>query len=263
MMRCFVNWCLFIVFGSSVNSAVNPCFTYEVFCHVNPGVVGGALPAALANVAGNNYGHAVIAANHNLAAIAAGLPSAHIYFGQPAQQQALAWAPPQPFVAPPLPMTLANINLMIARRLAHGVRVRDNLQLAIAAALAAAPALAAPLPLPLLTSLRNGGYLNNLSALFNRLTLNAFPPGTILGVQLPAFVPNSVVVHISLPRRVSKNLNELSHSSLSTPLAAAVPGAAPVPLPTLTLKDRINVPFIIAGLPVPDSIAVASSDHLQ
>jgi hypothetical protein len=261
-MRYFVNWCLFIVLGSSVNSAVNPCFTYEVFCHVNPGVVGAALPAALANVAVNNYGHAVIAANHNPAAIAAGLPSSSISVGQFGMPGAV-WAPPQPFVAPPLPMTLANINLMIARRLAHGVRVRDNLQLAIAAALAAAPALASPLPLPLLTSLRNGGYLNNLSALFNRLTLNAFPPGTILGVQLPAFVPNSVVVHISLHRRVSKNLNELSHSSLSTPLAAAVPGAAPVLLPTLTLKDRINVPFIIAGLQVPDSATIVSSDHLQ
>lgn len=257
MMRYFVNWCLFIVLGSSVNSAVNPCFTYEVFCHVNPGVVGAALPAALANVAVNNYGHAVIAANHNPAAIAAGLPSASISVGQFGMPGAV-WAPPQPFVAPPLPMTLANINLMIARRLAHGVAIAPSLVNNLAAANAAGFVTNA-----LRISLLRGGYFGYVSFLLNRLTLGVFPPGTILGVQLPAFVPNSVVVHISLPRRVSKNLNELSHSSLSTPLAAAVPGAAPVPLPTLTLKDRINVPFIIAGLQVPDSATIVSSDHLQ
>lgn len=90
-----------------------------------------------------------------------------------------------------------------------------------------------------------------MSAILNRLTLGVFPPGTILDVP-PAFIPDSIIVHVALPQRVSKNLNELSHSSLAT----AAPGG-------LTLKDRINAPYALLGQPVPNSATIVSSDHLQ
>lgn len=243
----------------SAFAAGAPCFTYEVLCHVNPGAAAG--PAAAANNAAvNNYGNGLISVNHAPAVGVGALPATLITLGG-GGVLAAGWAAPAPFAAPLVPMNLFNINGIINRRLAHGVQIAPSLLVKLAAVNAAVaainPALAnAAIPI-LIDSLRAGGYLNNTSRLLNSLTLGVFPLGTILGVPMPAFVPNSVIVHISLPERVSKNLNELSHSSLSTPLAAAVP------VPPLTLKDRINAPYLIAGLPVPDSATVVSSDHLQ
>jgi hypothetical protein len=233
-------WLIIFAFFSDVYPAGAPCFTYEVFDHIN---APGAAPA-LINNALENHSYHQIRLNHNV--VLGGATPVQVRLGRFTGIPPAPWDVNLPFVGLPLPMNLANVNLMIARRLVHGVAIDQALLNNLAAANAAGaitPALTA--------SLRAGGYFNNTSAILNRLTLGVFPPGTILGVP-PAFIPDSIIVHVALPQRVSKNLNELSHSSLAT----AVLGG-------LTLKDRINAPYALLGQPVPNSATIVSSDHLQ
>ncbi len=227
-------------FSSPIYAAGAACFSHECFDHVN---VPGGLPA-LTNSAGDNYPDSQRRLNHAVV-VAAAIPI-QVRLGRFTAVPPAAWDVQMPFVGAPPVMNLANINLMIVRRQQHGVVVAPALLANLAAA-----NLAGAITAPLTASLQAGGYLNNTSAILNRLTLPAFPVLTILGV-LPLFVPDSVIVHVSLPQRVSRNLNEFSHSSLAT----AVPGG-------LTLKDKINAPFIAGGMALPDSITVVSSTQLQ
>ncbi|MEI6627942.1 MAG: hypothetical protein WCN27_00845 [Alphaproteobacteria bacterium] len=241
-MRYFVFlWLVIHTFFNAIYAAGAHCFTYEVFDHV---AAPGAAPA-FENRALTNYPHAQIHLNHG-AVLTVATP-VQVRLGRFAAPPPAPWDVNLPFVGPPPHMDLANINLIIARRLAHGVVIASALTDNLAAANAAGAITPA-----LITSLRAGGYLNNMSAILNRLTLGIFPLGTILGVPVPAFIPDSVIVHVALPQRASKNLNELSHSSLAT----AVPGG-------LTLKDKINAPYALLAWPVPDSATIVSSDHLQ
>lgn len=240
-MKYFVSlWFIVFAFFNAICAAGAPCFTYEIFNHIN---VPGAGPVPT-NSAITNYPHTQIFLNHGVVLV--GAVPVQVRLGRFTMVPPAPWSVNMPFVGPP-PMNLANINLIIARRLAHGVVIAP----ALLANLAAANAAGAVTP-ALMTSLQAGGYLNNMSAILNTLTLGVFPPGTILGVPVPAFIPDSIMVHVALPQRASKNLNELSHSSLAT----VVPGG-------LTLKDRINAPYALLGIPVPDSAAIVSSDHLQ
>ena len=241
-MRHFVFlWLVVSAFSNAIYSAGAPCFTYEVFDHIS---APGAAPA-LANSAITNYPDAQIRLNHGV--VIAGVAPVQVRLGRFTVAPPAPWDVNMPFVGPPPPINLANINLIIARRLAHGVVIAPALIANLAAANAAG------IVTPALTdSLRAGGYLNNMAAILNRLTLGVFPPATILGVPVPAFIPDSIMVHIALHQRASKNLNELSHSSLAT----AVPGG-------LTLKDRINAPYALLAWPIPDSATIVSSDHLQ
>ena len=241
-MRGFVClWLVVISFFNGAHSAGAPCFSYETFDHIG---VPGAMPA-LTNSASDNYADTQKRLNH--AVVVAGPIPVQIRLGRFTSIPPASWDVHMPFAGPPPPMNLANITLMIARRQFHGVVVSPSLLANLAASNAAGaitPALA--------TSLRAGGYLSNLSGILNRLTLGAFPAGTIFGIPL-MFMPDSVIVHIALPRRVSKNLNELSHSSLST----VIPGG-------LTLKDKLNAPYaLLGGIPLPDSATVVSSNRLQ
>lgn len=240
-MKYFVFlWLVALAFLNTIYAAGAACFTFEVFDHV---AAPGAVPA-LVNSALTNHPYAQIRLNHG-GVLAAATPI-QVRLGRFIAVPPAPWDVNMPFVGAPPPMNLANINLMIARRLAHGVVIAPNLIANLAAANAAGVVTPA-----LTTSLRAGGYLNNMSATLNRLTLGVFPVGTILGIP-PAFIPDSVMVHIALPQRASKNLNELSHSSLAT----AIPGG-------LSLKDRINAPYALLGWPVPDSATIVSSDQLQ
>ncbi len=210
-----------------------PCFTYEVFQHRDV-----AAPIAINNAL-THYVYGDIFANH---VVLHGAPvPIQINLGQ--------FPPPWvgvPFIGPPLPLNLVNINAVITRRLAHGVPIADQL----IAELGVANGLGVITP-QLRKSLTAGGYLNNMADILSGLTLGIFPPGTILGTPIPGFIPDSIVVHIAIPQRVSKNLREFSHSSLTTVLG------------NLTLKDKINAPYAALGMPMPDSATIVSSDHLQ
>lgn len=240
-MKFFASlWLVAFALFNNIYSAGTPCFTYEVFDHINVPGVG----PALTNSAITNYPYDQIRLNHGV--VLAGATPVQVRLGRFTTIPPASWDVNMPFVGPPPPMNLANINLMIARRLAHGVVIAPALLANLAAANAAGVITPA-----LTSSLRAGGYLNNASDILNRLTLGVFPPGTILGV-LPAFIPDSIIVHVVLPQRASKNLNELSHSSLAT----AVPGG-------LTLKDRINAPYVLLGGAMPNSATIVSSSQLQ
>lgn len=233
-------WLVAATFSNSIHAAGLPCFSHETFDHVS---IPGAMPA-LTNSASENYADTQKRLNH-VVVVAAPTP-AQVRLGRFAAMPPAPWDVHLPFAGAPPPMHLANINLMMARRLAHGVVVAPQLLANLAAANAAGiitPALTA--------SLQAGGYLNNMSSILNSLTLVVFPIGTILGV-LPAFIPDSVIVHIALPQRISKNLNELAHSSLAT----AIPGG-------LTLKDRIDAPYALLGVAPPNSVTIVSSHTLQ
>lgn len=149
------------------------------------------------------------------------------------------------FIAPLVVMNLANVNLMITRRLAHGVDISetllDNLDQANNLGLVTNE---------LRVSLQAGGYFRPIESIFNSLTLNPFPLGTILGVGVPILIPTRVVVHFSIPQRLSKNIKEISYSSLPTGN-------------DLTLKDKIDDLYNALGLNTPDSATVISSDTLQ
>lgn len=234
-------WLVAFTFLNAIYTAGAPCFTYEIFDHVG---APGAAPA-LTNSAITNHPHSQIRLNHGM--VLAGATPVQVRLGRFTVAPPAPWDVNMPFAGPPPPMHLANINLIIARRLAHGVVIAQALLDNLAAANVAGVVTPA-----LIVSLRAGGYLNNMSSILNRLTLGVFPMGTILGVPVPPFIPDSIVVHVALPQRASKNLNELSHSSLAT----AVPGG-------LTLKDRINTPYALLAWPVPDSATIVTSDHLQ
>jgi len=241
-MKYFVSlWFVVHAFFNAICAAGAPCFTYEVFDHVS---APGAMPVNV-NSALTNYPDAQIRLNHG-AVLAVAIP-VQVRLGRFTVAPPAPWGVNMPFAGLPPLINLANINLIIARRLAHGVVIAP----ALLANLAAANAAGAVTP-ALITSLQAGGYLNNMSAILNRLTLGVFPLGTILGVPVPAFIPDSVLVHVAVQQRVSKNLNELSHSSLAT----AIPGG-------FTLKDRINMPYVLLGWPVPDSATIVSSNQLQ
>lgn len=234
-------WLLVSPLFNAVHSAGAPCFSHETFDHIG---VPGAMPA-LTNSASDNYPDAQKRLNHPVVVVAP--TPVQVRLGRFTTIPPAPWDVHMPFAGPPLPMNLANITLVIARRQLHGVLVSP----ALLANLAAANAAGAITP-ALTTSLRAGGYLNNMSDVLNRLTLIAFPIVTILGV-FPPFIPDSILVHVAVPQRISKNLNELSHSSLAT----AVPGG-------LTLRDRINSPYVLfGGVPLPDSATVVSSSRLQ
>lgn len=240
-------WFFGTAFFNSLYAAGAPCFSYEVYEHIN---APGGLPM-LTNSASDNYADTQKRLNHQ--AILAGVVPVQVRIGRFTSMPPAPWIVHVPFVGLPPPMTLPNINRMIIRRRAHGVAISP----ALLANLAASNAAGAITP-ALTDSLRAGGYFNNMSFILNRLTLGVFPFGTIFGVPL-AFIPDSVLLHIALPQRVSKNLNELAHSSLSSP----IPGA-PIMPGGVTVKDMINAPYsLLGGIPLPDSATVVSSNRLQ
>ena len=238
---------LVCAFFNPIYAAGAPCFSYEVYEHVN---VPGGQPA-LTNSATTNYPDEQRRLNHPV--ILADPVPVQVRLGRFTAIPPAPWDVHLPLAGPPLPMNLPNINRMITRRLAHGVLISP----ALLANLGAANALGVITP-ALTASLRAGGYFNDMSSIINRLTLGLFPLGTIFGVPL-AFIPDSVLLHIALPQRVSKNLNELSHSSLSSP----IPGAPIVP-GGLTIKDMINGPYVLlGGIALPESATIVSSNRLQ
>ena len=243
MKRFIFLWLVVAALFSDIQAAGTPLLSHETFDHIG---VPGAMPA-LTNSASDNYPDTQKRLNHPVVVVAP--TPVQVRLGRFTTMPPAPWDVHMPFagVAPP-PMNLLNINRMIARRLAHGVVISPALIANLGAANAAGAITA-----QLTASLRAGGYLNNMSAIVNRLTLIGFPLGTILGV-VPAFIPDSIVVHIALPRRVSRNLNELSHSSVAT---GAVGG--------LTLRDKINAPFafLVGVVPLPDSVTIVSSNQLQ
>jgi hypothetical protein len=235
---------LFFILLSFSNPALyavgDPCFSFEVFQHRGVAV---PVPVAVVNNALVNYPYINMLANHQALRIAPVPIQVNLgrFIGAP-----IPWVG-VPFAGPPFPLNLANINAVIARRLAHGVQISPQLiaELGVANGLGVITG-------QLHRSLTAGGYFTEMAEIINMLTLGVFPPGTILGTPIPAFIPDSIIIHIAIPQRVSKNLKELSHSSLAT-----APGG-------LTLKDKIDEPYLaLGGLPIPDSATIVSSDHLQ
>lgn len=242
-MKWFSNFLVpisFVLINSELYAAGAQCFSYEVFQHEpNPGVA--ASPAVAAHSSLANYDHGNILANHP-AIRAAPIPiQINIRHGG---MPNLLWAIAMPFAgAPPPLLNLANVNAVVARRFAHQVPIADQLIVKLNAA-----NIGGAMTPQLQRSLTNGGYLNEMAALLYQLTLGVFPLGAILGA---GFIPDSIIVHIALPQRVSKNLRELSHSSLSTAVG------------NITLKDRIDAAYIALGMPVPDSATIVTSHQLQ
>lgn len=101
-------------------------------------------------------------------------------------------------------------------------------------------------------ALNNGGYLNPLAAVIYRIRTN-LPQVNFIGN--PVQVVDAVILHIHLPRRVSKNMKELSFNSILNPGA---PGNV-----YMSIKNIINQQFTIQLLPVPHSGTVVSFDTIQ
>ncbi|CAO5682848.1 MAG: hypothetical protein HEEMFOPI_00777 [Holosporales bacterium] len=185
-----------------------------------------ALPAF--NMAANDYNYLFIRHNHNSV-----IPSYVLYVdGLPLV--------PAPFIAvaapivPPAVIPVANIALAVVRRNAMGMQVR-GLIAASAPAILAAPG--APLPLGFMESAIAGGYLSTLACFLQNLTNP---------IAFPVLPPtNRIIIHISLSRRISKNMDELKNQST---LIIGQP----------TIKSIINNIYIGAGIPVPNSVTIVS-----
>jgi len=189
---------------------------YEVLVH-DPVVL------AAFNMAANDYSYLFIRHNHNLR------PSCVLYVdGLPP-----ALAPFIPaLIVPSHAIPVADIARAVARRNTMRIRVRGLI-------VQAAPAILAgdPVPNRFIRSAQNGGYLAPLANFLHRLII----PATYAGLPLT----DRIVIHISLPKRVSKNMDELKNQSSVNPAG-------------LTIKGIIDNIYTGAGLPVPDSITVVS-----
>lgn len=101
-------------------------------------------------------------------------------------------------------------------------------------------------------ALVGGGYFRNpLAAAIYRLT---FMPPNFLNPLLP-FIPDELILHFHIQKRVSKNLKELSFNATINP---TFPGFSIYQ----SIKDTINLQYAPLGVS-PYSATIVSADQLQ
>jgi hypothetical protein len=105
-------------------------------------------------------------------------------------------------------------------------------------------------------ALRSGGYLTPFATTLYRLRNNLMPPNFVNAGFPAGQMADCVIIQIHDPRRVSKNIKELSFNSILNP---ALPGMVPY----VSVKDMIDAQFIGVGAPTPHCGTIVSSDFLQ
>jgi len=163
------------------------------------------------------------------------------------------------------PLNLQEACQMAIDRQSIGITVRFEHPLLIALVAAGFPAgaVAAFLGIPagyLNQALSGGGYLTPMATTIYRFRHNLPHPNfAILPIPappLPAVIADSVIIHIHEPRRVSKNVKELSLNSTLNPGLAGMP-------PYISIKDMIDIQIVFLGVAPPDNATILSADFLQ
>lgn len=242
---------LSFLIGQNLQAAAPQCFNYETYAHQGP-----AAPLA-PNQSLLNYSLLEITARHAaIPVLAAGAHQVGISLMQHGVPPIL-WQH-HLFLLGAI-LNLQEACQMAVERQALGIIVDFEYPLIIAAIAAGAPP---PLPHPpagipvyLNHALTGGGYLASHAAAIFRLRHN-IPQPNFVNLVVPAggAPANCIVIHFHNDVRVSKNLKELSHNSLPSPLPAGY----------LTIKDMIENQFAALGLPgAYSSATIVSADFLQ
>jgi hypothetical protein len=258
MLIHFVFFILNLMIYQSAFAAGAPCLNYETFKHPT-------LPVPAFNQALVNYNYAIIQAqNAVIPPLAVGAHQLGISLMRQGGPAVIPW---QHVVFPVgVALNLQEASLMAFDRQTIGITVRFQqptiiMLLSAGMPIPGAGGIAAFLGIAPVNvtayanhALRSGGYLTPLATTLYRLR-NIFPPpnfAVLIGPGAP--IADCVIIHIHDPRRVSKNIKELSFNSILNP---ALPGI----LPYFSIKDMIDVQFLPPN--TPHSGTIVSSDFLQ
>lgn len=237
----------------NIYAAGPACFSYETYEHQGP--------AAGANNALLNYGHATIfARNVLIPPLAAGALQLQVSLRDTAAGG--VW---DHTIIPHLGagLTYAQACMMVLERQGLGIRVKfrhpagiQTIALggtmaaaAVAAAVTGFIGGAAAFQQYLDRSLKGGGYRPTALAVALYHFRNNIPYPNF--IALPVGVADTVLIHFHNQIRVSKNLKELSYNS-----NLGIPGY-------FSIKDIIDAAYNAAGLLPPHSATVSSFDNLQ